>query len=211
MKKILSIFLLLGSFLYASSIKNIEDFNNFKKLTKEYNEEAFYQLGLAFYEGKVVKKDYKKSYTNLLQASNLGHYQAKYNLAIIYSNKRTPYYNLKKSFESFLFLAKEGHAGAQNRVGMFLTLGLKVEKDYKEAVKWFEKSSKQNYLSAHCNLAYMYASGSGVFVNFGRAHAFAKDGVSKNHPVCKKVFKDYNLKNYKEDKGWKFKFYTKPE
>lgn len=204
-------FLLLSSLLNANTIENIDDFNRYKKLTLDFDEEAYFQLGVAYYEGLVVKKDYKKAYTNFKKASKLYHEKADYNLAIMYSNKKTPYYNLKKSYSLFLALAKEGNAGAQNRIGMFLTFGLVVDKDYKEAVKWFEKSSKQNYLTAHCNLAYMYASGSGVFVNFGRANAFAKEGLKSKHPICTKVYKEYNLHKYKEDKGWKFKFYTKPE
>jgi TPR repeat protein len=77
-------------------------------------------------------------------------------------------------------------------------------------VEYFEKASKQGYVTAQCNLAMMYASGKGVFPNFGRAHVFAKTGVEQGNPICKKVWEDYNLSKYPEDKSFKLNFYTKP-
>ena len=93
---------------------------------------------------------------------------------------------------------------------MFLTSKVILEKDYKEAVKWYERASKQGYVNAQCNLAFMYASGKGVWQNMGRAHAFAKPGFKKGNPNCEKVWNDFNLEKYPEDKGFKFKFYNEP-
>jgi TPR repeat protein len=107
-------------------------------------------------------------------------------------------------------LANQGHAGAQNRMGMFLLYGF-IQKDYVQAVKWFEKSSMQGYELANCHLAFMYASGKGVWQNLGRAHAFAKKGKDNGIKMCQKVWKDFKLFKYPEDKGWKFKFYNKPK
>ncbi len=52
-------------------------------------------------------------------------------------------------------------------LGQFLVNGVLVEKDYKMAVRYFERASKQELIDAQCNLAFMYASGKGVFPNFG--------------------------------------------
>ena len=105
-------------------------------------------------------------------------------------------------------LALKGDPKAQNKIGIFLTYGFGVEKDYKLAVKWLEKSYFQgNYLPASCNLAYMFANGYGVFHNFGRASTISKKGYMQKLPMCVKVYEDFNLHKYNKDKGFKYGFY----
>lgn len=200
-------------FILSTSVFAINDENEFNKqliLSKKNNPEALFKMGKFYYEGKIVKKSYEKAYKYLNKSSILEYTKANYSLGILYANKKTPYHNYKKAYEIFSELANKGHAAAQNKIGMFLSLGLGLPKDYKEAVKWYEKSSKQGYITAQCNLALMYAEGRGVFTNFGRAHAFAKDGKEKGNPICKKVWKEYNLHKYPNDDGFKFNFYVKP-
>lgn len=50
--------------------------------------------------------------------------------------------------------------------GQFLVSGIVIEKDYKMTVSYFEKASKQGYINAQYNLAFMYTSRKGVFPNF---------------------------------------------
>lgn len=217
---------MLSSFLLAVSpalklAKEAELHQDYKKAIQYYKKAAFthneaqahYKLGIFYYQGKVVKRDYTKVYRSFSKAALLGHKQAKYNLGVFYANKRTPYFDAKHAYNIFKELAVQGHAGAQNRIGMYLTFATNkvVDKDYKKAIQWFEKSSKQGYESAHCNLAYMYASGKGVWQNLGRAHAFAKEGMKNKNPICVNVWKEFNLKKYPEDKGFKFKFYNEPK
>ena len=207
--KILSSLLLLN-ILANAAINNIDDFKAYKKLILQNDKEAYYQIGKAYYQGKVLKKSYKKAYSYLSKASRLYHTKATYSLGIIYSNKKTPYYDLNKAFEVFNELAQENDAASLNRMGMIYTFGLGKAKDYVKAIKYYEASSKLSYITAQCNLAYMYASGRGVFPNFGRAHAFAKEGKNQKNPICVKVWNKYNLYKYPKDKGWKFNFYNKP-
>ena len=56
----------------------------------------------------------------------------------------------------------------------------------------------------------MYASGLGVFPNFGRAHNFAKTEYKNDNKLCVKIWKDYNLGKYPKDEGWKIGDYNKP-
>ncbi len=224
MKKVALCSLLTIS-LWASSALQIaqeaELRQDYKKAVRYYKKAAFenndaqahYKLGIFYYEGTVVKRNFTQTYRSFTKASLLGHKTARYNLGIFYASKRTPYFDIQHAYNIFKELAVQGHAGAQNRVGMYLTIGINgvIEKDYKKAVLWLEKSSKQGYENAHCNLAYMYASGKGVWKNMGRAHAFAKDGVKKKNPLCMKVWREFSLKKYPEDKGFKLKFYNKPQ
>ncbi len=219
MKNILIVPLIFSTFTFADylqkkeekqTVKKEKNFSQYVKLAKKRDPEALFKLGKFFYEGRVVKKSYKKALKYLNHSSALGYEKATYNLGILYSNNKTKYHSYSKAYDIFLELAHEGHRAAQNKVGSFLTFGLGIPIDFKEAVKWFENSSKQGYVPAQCNLSSMYASGKGVFTNFGRAHAFAKKGKELKHPTCLKVWRDYNLGKYTEDKGFKFNFYNQP-
>ena len=183
----------------------------YKESAKEKNDKALLKLGELYYKGEIVEKGYAKAYSYFEQAANLGNLQAKYFMGIMHTNKKTIYYDLQKAFTIFQSLENTNHAGALNRLGMFYTFGFNtVEKDYKKAVKLYERSSKQGFETAHCNLAYMYASGKGVWQNLGRAHAFAKEGVKNKNDICLSVWKVFKLEKYPEDKGWKFNFYNQP-
>ncbi|RXJ87012.1 tetratricopeptide repeat protein [Arcobacter sp. CECT 8985] len=182
----------------------------YKHLAQENNTDAIYKLATIYEKGKGVQKNYENTYILLLKGSTLGDYKCAFALAKLYLNKDTIYYDEINAYNLLSDLSNANYAPAQNAIGVLFLKGLIVEKDYKQAVKYFEKASKQGYALAHCYLAYMYASGKGVFANFGRAHIFAKEGMKQNIALCKKVYKDYKLAKYKEDKGFKFNFYTKP-
>lgn len=137
-----------------------------------------------------------------------GHKKAQYNIGIIYATKWYSKHSLKKAYSVFLDLAQEGYPKAQNRVGKHLLYGIGVEKDYKMALKWFENAYfKHKYKPAVCNLAVMFANGYGTIFNFGRAAKLARVGLEDNLPTCKKVYKEFKLEKYKEDKGFKIGYY----
>ncbi|PLY08461.1 MAG: hypothetical protein C0625_02400 [Arcobacter sp.] len=182
----------------------------YKILAEQDNVEAMFRLAQIYSSGKTIKRSISKAKDLLQRASNLNHHKSTYYLGKIYLSEKTPYYDLATAFNTFLKAANKGYAPAQNMIGQFLTKGIVVEKDYKMAVIYFERASKQDYVEAQCNLSFMYASGKGVFPNFGRANQFARKGLSLGNKKCKKVWEDYNLQKYDEDKGWKFNFYTKP-
>lgn len=176
----------------------------YKSAKVDNSAEAIYELGRFFYEGKIVKQNFDKAKTFFEQSAGLGFIEAKYALGIFYFNKKNPHHSHKKAYNIFLELAqKENHAPSQNRVGMYLAFGIGIDKDYKEAVKWFEKSANNGYVTGQCHLALMYASGKGVFPNLGRARVIAQKGYDEKNPICIQVWDTFKLENYEEDKGFK--------
>lgn len=219
--KLLFLFVLTCKLLLSSPLELAQEaeknknykkaYIHYKKAAKREEEQALFKLGYFYYKGLISSKNYKKAKQYFEKASQLGHLEGFYYLGILHSDKKSGYLDYKKAIKIFKALASENYGPAQNRIAMFLTFGIgKIEKDFKKAVLWYEKASKQNFIPAQCNLAYMYASGKGVWTNFGRAHAFAKEGKEQGDKICLKVWKDFNLDKYKEDKGWKFNFYNKP-
>ena len=206
----------LNAIINNQDTKNNEDLievektiNVYEKLIKDDAKSMFW-LASRYLDGKTIKRDISKAIILLKKASALNHNKSTYNLGKIYLSKKTIYHDLDEAYKLFFKLSNQGYAPAQNMIGKFLVKGVVMNKDYKMAVRYFEKASKQDYIDAQCNLSFMYASGKGVFPNFGRAHQFAKKGYNQGNKRCIKVWKEYNLKKYPEDKGWKFKFYNKP-
>ena len=117
---------------------------------------------------------------------------------------------LLDAYNTFIDSSKLNHPKANTMLGKFFLLGKVVEVDYETALYYFKKASKLKDYNANCYISYMYASGKGVFPNFGRAHIFAKNEYKKGNKLCIKVWKDYNLGKYKKDEGWKIGDYLKP-
>jgi hypothetical protein len=59
-------------------------------------------------------------------------------------------------------LAEQGHATAQNSLGVLYAGGQGVPKDAAAAVKWFRLAAEQGYAGGQNNLGMMYANGQGV-------------------------------------------------
>ena len=69
---------------------------------------------------------------------------------------------LPKDFKSLKALAEKGDAKAQYDLGLRFYDGIGVEKDFKEAVKWFRKAAEQGHAEAQYNLGASYHHGDGV-------------------------------------------------
>lgn len=149
-------------------------------------------------------------FSSFINSTTISSSDIRYELAKQYSSKKSKEYDIKKAYNLLVDNVNENHAKSQLLIGRFFLIGLAVEKDYEKALYYFKEASKQKEYTANCYVAYMYASGKGVFPNFGRAHIFAKSEYERGNKVCKKVWKDYNLGNYPKDKGWNIGTYNKP-
>ena len=159
---------------------------------------------------KISKIILISTFTINLSSSTLSTSDIRYELAKEYSSKKSKKYDIKKAYNLLVDNVNENHSKSQILIARFFLIGLAVEKDYEKALYYFKEASKQKEYTANCYIAYMYASGKGVFPNFGRAHVFAKSEYEQGNKVCKKVWRDYNLGKYPKDKGWNIGKYNKP-
>ena len=72
--------------------------------------------------------------------------------------------NYLDAFELLKPIAERGDAEAQCIVANMYHLGLGLERDVLEAIKWYEKSAEQGYGVASNNLAGIFAIGDGSIV-----------------------------------------------
>jgi len=80
---------------------------------------------------------------------------------------------------------------AQYLVGRNYLKGKSVEKNIKEAIKWFELAAKQNHVRAQYQLGILYLYGKDIKENLNYAYYFLSKAAEKNH-----LDSQYELGNY---------------
>ena len=80
-------------------------------------------------------------------------------------------------------IAKQGHAGAQFRLGRMYSNGEGVVQDNIEAVKWYRKAAEQNYASAQYKLGWMYENGKGVVQDDNEAVKWYRKSAEQNYAL----------------------------
>ena len=116
------------------------------------------------------------------------------------NGKQTDY---SEAVEWFRKAAEQGHAGAQNNLGVCYENGRGVLKDYSEAVKWYRKAAEQGHAGAQYNLGVCYYFGQGVPKDYSEAvkwyrkaaeqgYAAAQDNLGFCYNFGQGVPKDYS-------------------
>lgn len=99
------------------------------------------------------------------QAQN-GDVSAQFDLADEYYQQG----NHAKAFEWYTKAAHQGHAGAQNNLGVMYDNGHGVRQDYQKAIEWYTKAAHQGIVGAQYNLGVMYYKGKGVSQDYHKAY-----------------------------------------
>jgi hypothetical protein len=110
---------------------------------------AQHELGLRYLLGEdgITADTFKGAYW-VGKAAGQNLTAACFNFGILLLNGWGVEWNPFQAFDYFLKAAQDGMPQAQHLVGIFYTDNLIVKKDFKEAYKWLEKSSEQNYSPA---------------------------------------------------------------
>ena len=220
MKKALLLFVFLVSFSNALTFEEVyaihkvqgsmKALSGYKELSEQNDPQAMHELAIIYLKGEGIAKNINKAHELFQKASELGNNESTYLLAKLYLSKKTHFYDEKKAYNTFVDAANKNHAKSQFMIARLFLMGEIVDKDYEKAMYYFVLASKQKEYEANCYIAYMYASGTGVFPNFGRANAFAKDEYEKGNKLCVKVWRDYNLAKYPKDEGFRIGDYNVP-
>src|SRR5437762_3316950 len=94
-----------------------------------------YQLGLCYYSGDGVPKDFSKAAKWFRKAAEQNNAAAQCNLGISYASGQGVAKDGVEAAKWFRKAAEQNYADAQFRLGVFYHEGLGVAKDYTEAVK----------------------------------------------------------------------------
>jgi len=137
-----------------------------ESMAKDGDDNAQYDLSERYHYGILgVKRDQKEAVKWVKLAAAQNNSGAQNSLGYYYNNGLGVRKNAKRALYYYKLAAEQGHRIAINNVGSFMRL----EGNYKQAAKLFEKSIALGYINAKNNLAILYANGDGVRRNRRKA------------------------------------------
>jgi TPR repeat protein len=167
--------------LGASYLEGYETDQDYKKALfwlsraeKEDRPMAHFCIGVIYYYGCGVSKDYKKALNSFLKSIELrvqdlegfsgwNNTDVETFIGNIYNIGGSGVaQNLKLAFDWYSAVAKKGDAEGQIYLGVCYDFGKGVNIDYKEALNWYLKSAEQGFAAAQGNLGYIYFNGRDV-------------------------------------------------
>ena len=123
---------------------------------------ATYALGLTYFEGEGVSRDYAKALRLYLVAARQGDRWAQNNLGYMYDEGYGVPEDDTEAVKWYRRAAEQGHARAQTNLGYMYDEGHGVSEDDVEAVKWYREAAEQGFAVAQNNLGFMYDDGRGI-------------------------------------------------
>ena len=139
----------------------ITELEHTKKLANDGDAYAQYTLGLIYFKGEEVPKDYKEAVKWYTRSAEQGYAPAQLNLGVMYHMGEGVLQDDKQAVKWYRKLAeKQGQVMAQYNLGLIHSKGYgssEGPQDYKEAVKWYRKAAEQGHANAQCNLGMMLA------------------------------------------------------
>lgn len=148
-----------------------------------------------FAQGKAleIQGRYSEAFQRFAIAENKGHAEASHCMAIYYQTALDMWIKIAEhaqesgndigAFKCYKMAAQYGHEGAQNRLGLYYSLGQGTPDnlpDWENAFTCFQKASTLGHRDAACNLGACYEKGKGVLQSyFNAAQSYRLAGQHK--------------------------------
>ena len=189
-----------------------EAFKIFEKLAENGNGRAMYFMG-QYYQNSYgcVTIDEKKANEWRKKGYEKGEELSTLKYGFNLSDKKEKNRITSQVFPKVLKLAENGDTNAQFELGRCYYWGTGVEKNVKEAFRWYMKSAKQGNVTAQNNVGHCYEKGIGVEKNVKEAFRWYMKSAEKGHSDAQcNVGHCYNSgtgveKNVKEAFRWYMK------
>src|SRR6266446_7039763 len=140
-----------------------------------------YQLGLRYYNGDGVAKNFSEAVKWYRKAAEQNYALAQYNLGGCYAFGLGVAKDDVEAVKWYRKAAEQNYALAQYNLGACYTFGLGVAKDDVEAVKWYRKAAEQNYAHGQFNLGAAYDNGLGVAKDDVEAVKWYRKAAGQNY------------------------------
>ncbi|GEM_PF-121824 len=124
--------------------------------------EAQLRLGMMYYNGHGVQRDYVEAVKWYRKAAEQGSSLAQYNLGLMYQKGQGVPKSLSEAVRWFRKAAEQGNSAAQFYLGFMYEEGQGIPKDLTEAARWFRRAAEQGYSDAQFYLGRKYQEGQGV-------------------------------------------------
>lgn len=143
--------------------------------------EGTYGLAFCYLHGKGVKLDFDKALELYLRAEQLGSYEAKVDIGIMYENGGEFFeVNYVRAFDYMLQAAEYGISFAQYKVGIYYLEGIGIEQDFKQALLWLERALENDLIIAATALGDMYLYDYVADAEFNKAFDYYEFAAQNN-------------------------------
>jgi TPR repeat protein len=142
-----------------------------------------YRLGLCYYSGEGVAKDFSEAVKWFRKSAEQGLAQAQGYLGSCYARGEGVTQDFAEVVKWSRKAADQGDGRGQNNLGLCYADGKGVGKDYAEAVKWYRKAAEQNFDVAQFNLGGCYFSGKGVAKDYTEAVKWCRKAAEQNYAM----------------------------
>ena len=131
---------------------------------------AYNSLGLRYYKGQGVEKDFSKARQYYSRAAELNYGLSLYRLGEMYYYGNGVNKNEKTALEYYLKSGKQAYRDAESMLGWIYYNGkCGQEKNYSEGFRWDEKAAKKGCVNSINRLGVYYWEGNGVVKDMERA------------------------------------------
>ena len=108
---------------------------------------AQYVIGLMYFRGKVVGKDYEESIKLLNLSAKQGYARAQHKLGNIYTGNLLGEPDYRKAIKWFRLASEQGYAPSQYFLATLYESGDGIKQDYVRAHMWFSLASGKNIIA----------------------------------------------------------------
>ena len=175
---------------------------------------TMFLLGMAYYNGNGITKDYIKAVEWLLKAAEKESEvlsRAQCYLGICYKDGKGVTQDYKKAVEYFKKSAEKGWDLSQFWLGVMYSNGDGIQQDYTKSFEWFSKAAEQGEESSIITLGDCYYNGDGVTQDYAKAVELytksAERGTAGGMNRLGKCY--YEGKGVKQDDKKAFEWFSK--
>ncbi len=149
------------------------------------HQEAQYESGMLYVNGKHVPQDFRLAYRWLLLAAQKGHKNAQFQLGVLYSQGLGVPKNDYRAAKWYLKAAQQSHRDAAAILGTLYYDGKGVNQDFEQALHWFTQAAQQGDSQIQELLVKLYRGQMQISPNYVKAYAWA-NVLAENHEAHRK-------------------------
>ena len=120
-------------------------------LAEQGHAKAQFNLGVRYYNGQGVQRNYKEAVRWYRLSAEQGHAKAQSNLGVMYDNGQGVPQDYQEAVKWYRLSAEQGYAGAQFNLGLMYGNGQGVPQDYVLAYMWWNIAGSNGYKDAVTN------------------------------------------------------------
>ena len=142
--------------IFSFAVHGNSYINKIRQKAESGDVEAQFALGVRYYFGKGVKKDYAEAFSWFSKAAEKEHMKAEYNLGVCFYYGNGVEKNLEKAVEWYRKAAEKGFPKAQYNLAKCFAMGDGVAPNLSTAKQWCQKAAENGEIDAQYTLGNIY-------------------------------------------------------